>query len=175
MTQVQALKQEPRIIRSVEGSVTAHGIYCLFDNQPRVMLARHLAAKYDMTPERYREVCGLPAEYPMVALGYKSEKAFQHDSALRHQRKSGKPRLSIVGKDFNPADHPPIVRSAKGSVTENLVYCLLDGEGTAFPATHVFNKFGMGWADYLHYCGLPFDYPCIAPYYGGSRKFIEAD
>ncbi|MCZ7861799.1 MucR family transcriptional regulator [Agrobacterium salinitolerans] len=63
----------PKIIRSAEGSVTDDGIYCLFDNQRRVMLSRYVEAKYGMTPDRYKEYCGLPADYPMTAKSYEEE------------------------------------------------------------------------------------------------------
>jgi predicted transcriptional regulator len=34
------------------------------------MLKRHLATRYNMTPEQYRQRWNLPADYPMVAPAY---------------------------------------------------------------------------------------------------------
>jgi predicted transcriptional regulator len=34
------------------------------------MLKRHLATRYNMTPEQYRARWNLPADYPMVAPAY---------------------------------------------------------------------------------------------------------
>lgn len=65
----------PAIVRPVEGSVTPQGIYCLFDGNRRTILKHYLDTKYRMTPEQYREVCGLPEDYPMVAPEYAAEKA----------------------------------------------------------------------------------------------------
>jgi predicted transcriptional regulator len=45
-------------------------IVCLEDGLKFKSLKRHLRARYDMTPEQYREKWGLPSDYPMVAPGY---------------------------------------------------------------------------------------------------------
>ena len=34
------------------------------------MLKRHLATRYNLTPEQYRQRWNLPADYPMVAPAY---------------------------------------------------------------------------------------------------------
>jgi predicted transcriptional regulator len=67
--------ENPKIIRPMEGSVTNEGIYCLFDNERRVMLFRYVLAKYGMTPEEYRSFCDLPADYPMIAASYAEAQA----------------------------------------------------------------------------------------------------
>lgn len=62
------------MVRPVEGSVTHSHIYCLFDNVPRVLMARYLMNRYHMTPEEYREHCGLPDDYPMASPAYVAER-----------------------------------------------------------------------------------------------------
>ena len=54
----------------VKKSVTDEYIICLEDGKKFKSLKRHLRAKYDMTPEEYREKWGLPYDYPMVAPSY---------------------------------------------------------------------------------------------------------
>ena len=54
----------------VKKSVTDDYIVCLEDGKKFKSLKRHLRAKYDMTPEEYREKWGLPYDYPMVAPSY---------------------------------------------------------------------------------------------------------
>ncbi|MEM5517959.1 MucR family transcriptional regulator [Henriciella sp. AS95] len=55
---------------AVKKSVTDEHIICLEDGKKFKSLKRHLRAKYDMTPEEYREKWGLPYDYPMVAPSY---------------------------------------------------------------------------------------------------------
>jgi len=54
----------------VKRSVTSEYIICLEDGKKFKSLKRHLRTHYDLTPERYREKWGLPADYPMVAPSY---------------------------------------------------------------------------------------------------------
>ena len=54
----------------VKKSVTDDFLICLEDGKKFKSLKRHLRAKYDMTPEEYREKWGLPFDYPMVAPSY---------------------------------------------------------------------------------------------------------
>lgn len=159
--------ESPKIVRSAAGSVTPTGIYCLFDNVKRVMLHRHLAIEYQMTPEKYIEYCGLPTNYPMTSSEYVEEKrklsiegGASDDVSLR----SDDPKYPV---------NPPIVRDARGSVTRDKIVCLLDGEAMAFPANHVRDNYGMTWSQYLAYCGLPDDYPMVAPYYSGDDRYLN--
>ena len=39
------------------------------------MLKRHLATRYSMTPAQYRQRWGLPADYPMVAPAYATQRS----------------------------------------------------------------------------------------------------
>ena len=54
----------------VEESVTDDYIICLEDGKKLKMLKRYLKAKYDMTPDEYREKWNLPPDYPMVSKNY---------------------------------------------------------------------------------------------------------
>lgn len=64
----EASEAKPAI--PVKKSVTDDYIICLEDGKKFKSLKRHLRAKYDMTPEDYREKWGLPYDYPMVAPSY---------------------------------------------------------------------------------------------------------
>ncbi len=62
--------EEAKPAIAVKKSVTDDHIVCLEDGKKFKSLKRHLRAKYDMTPEEYREKWGLPYDYPMVAPSY---------------------------------------------------------------------------------------------------------
>ena len=66
-------RPEPAV--SVRKSVTPDHIICLEDGKKLKMLKRHLAAAYNMTPDQYRERWGLPADYPMVAPNYATQRS----------------------------------------------------------------------------------------------------
>ena len=55
---------------SVKKSMTPDYLVCLEDGKRFKSLKRHLRTQYNMTPEKYREKWGLPADYPMVAPNY---------------------------------------------------------------------------------------------------------
>lgn len=173
----------PKVRFPVEGSVQPDGIVCLFDGQKRVMLNRYLKSEYNMTPDEYREVCGLPDDYPMTASGYRDEKrrlAARDGGALPED--GGKPAKTKRPKAIDDVEHrdpspefpvnPPIVRGFEGSVTAAKIFCLLDGKGYQFLGPVVLEKYGMTWKQYLAYCGLPADYPSVAPIYGGGDKYL---
>jgi predicted transcriptional regulator len=68
----------------IERSVQQEHIICLEDGKKFKSLKRHLMARYNMTPEQYREKWGLPSDYPMVAPNYaatRSEMAKKLDLA----------------------------------------------------------------------------------------------
>ncbi|MEQ8556809.1 MAG: MucR family transcriptional regulator [Henriciella sp.] len=67
-TAVESPDVKPAI--PVKKSVTDDYIICLEDGKKFKSLKRHLRAKYDMTPEEYREKWNLPYDYPMVAPSY---------------------------------------------------------------------------------------------------------
>ncbi|MCX7284684.1 MAG: MucR family transcriptional regulator [Novosphingobium sp.] len=59
---------EPAV--SIRASVKNDHIVCLEDGKKLKMLKRHLATRYNMTPDQYRTRWNLPADYPMVAPAY---------------------------------------------------------------------------------------------------------
>ena len=54
----------------IKKSVQQDFIICLEDGKKLKMLKRHLATRYNMTPEDYRRRWGLAKDYPMVAPAY---------------------------------------------------------------------------------------------------------
>lgn len=65
---VEEPKPEPAV--SIRNSVKNDYIVCLEDGKKLKMLKRHLATRYNMTPDQYRARWNLPADYPMVAPAY---------------------------------------------------------------------------------------------------------
>jgi predicted transcriptional regulator len=59
---------EPAV--SIRSSIKNDHIVCLEDGKKLKMLKRHLATRYNLTPEQYRTRWNLPADYPMVAPAY---------------------------------------------------------------------------------------------------------
>ncbi|MDC7693489.1 MucR family transcriptional regulator [Asticcacaulis sp. DXS10W] len=55
---------------SIKKSVGADYIICLEDGRRFKSLKRHLASKYNLTPDEYRAKWNLPKDYPMVAPAY---------------------------------------------------------------------------------------------------------
>lgn len=69
-------------------SVFPDYIISLEDGRKYKSLKRHLATRYDLTPDEYRAKWGLPADYPMVAATYSAARsAFAKSSGLG--RKAG--------------------------------------------------------------------------------------
>jgi predicted transcriptional regulator len=66
--------ERPQPAVAIRKSVTPDYIICLEDGKKLKMLKRHLKTAYDMSPERYRERWGLPADYPMVAPNYAAQR-----------------------------------------------------------------------------------------------------
>ena len=64
----QADKPQPAV--PVKKSIFPDHIICLEDGKKLKMLKRHLKTSFNLTPDQYRERCGLPADYPMVAPDY---------------------------------------------------------------------------------------------------------
>jgi predicted transcriptional regulator len=59
----------------IKKSVGPDFLVCLEDGQKLRMLKRHLAMRYQMTPEQYRQRWGLAADYPMVAPNYAAQRS----------------------------------------------------------------------------------------------------
>jgi len=60
---------------AIKKSVTPDYIICLEDGKKLKMLKRHLKTSYNMSPDEYRAKWGLPADYPMVAPNYASQRS----------------------------------------------------------------------------------------------------
>lgn len=87
----------------VKKSITPDAIVCLEDGKAFKSLKRHLATKYNMTPDEYRARWGLPKDYPMVAPNYAAAR-----SALAKTMGLGQGRRK-------PEPAPVKGRKAKGS------------------------------------------------------------
>jgi predicted transcriptional regulator len=72
---VPAAQDKPSPAVAVRKSVTPDFIICLEDGKKLKMLKRHIKTRYNLTPEEYREKWGLPADYPMVAPNYASQRS----------------------------------------------------------------------------------------------------
>lgn len=67
--------ERPQPAVPIKKSVHSDYIICLEDGKKLKMLKRHLKTAYNMTPEQYRERWGLPADYPMVAPNYATQRS----------------------------------------------------------------------------------------------------
>jgi len=65
--------QKPAV--PIKRSVTPEFIICLEDGKKLKMLKRYLRSNYNLTPEGYRAKWGLPADYPMVAPNYSTQRS----------------------------------------------------------------------------------------------------
>ena len=59
----------------VKKSVMPTFLICLEDGRKLKMLKRHLAIRYNLTPDEYRRRWGLPKDYPMVAPAYAAQRS----------------------------------------------------------------------------------------------------
>jgi predicted transcriptional regulator len=60
---------------AIKKSVTPEYVICLEDGKKLKMLKRYLRSRYNLTPEEYRAKWGLPADYPMVAPNYATQRS----------------------------------------------------------------------------------------------------
>jgi predicted transcriptional regulator len=65
--------QKPAV--PINRSIKPDYVVCLEDGRKLKMLKRHLRTRYGMSPEEYRIKWGLPADYPMVAPNYSSQRS----------------------------------------------------------------------------------------------------
>ena len=74
---VEAEKPAEALVPAVpiRKSVTPEFIVCLEDGKKLKMLKRHLATRYNLTPDEYRQRWGLPNDYPMVAPAYAAQRS----------------------------------------------------------------------------------------------------
>ena len=87
-------------------------VICLEDGKKLTMLKRYLRVRYNMTPEQYRQKWRLPADYPMVAPNYRSDR-----SSLAKQTGFGQgpaspdqASLAETGQEPNLPAGPPVTR-----------------------------------------------------------------
>jgi predicted transcriptional regulator len=71
-TQEPLVEQQPSV--SIRSSVKPDYIVCLEDGKKLKMLKRYLASNFNMSPADYRAKWKLPADYPMVAPNYSSQR-----------------------------------------------------------------------------------------------------
>jgi len=84
-------RPEPAV--PIRKSVTNDFIICLEDGKKFKSLKRHLATKFGMTPQQYRERWGLPSDYPMTAPAYSAARSeFARKLGLGKKRAGGKRR-----------------------------------------------------------------------------------
>ena len=85
---------------SIRKSVTNEYIICLEDGKKFKSLTRHIGAKYNLSPNQYRQKWGLPHDYPMTAPSYskmRAEMAQQNGFGTREARDlHSRPRLALV-------------------------------------------------------------------------------
>ncbi len=85
---VEVPVEAPKPAIPVKKSVTPDYIVCLEDGKKFKSLKRHLRTQYDLSPEKYREKWGLPADYPMVAPNYaKARSELAKEMGLGQQRR----------------------------------------------------------------------------------------
>ena len=73
--QVEHAAEAPVPAVPIKKSVRPDFIICLEDGKKLKMLKRHLASRYNMTPEQYRQRWGLAKDYPMVAPAYAAQRS----------------------------------------------------------------------------------------------------
>ena len=85
----------------IKKSIRPEFLICLEDGKKLKMLKRHLATRYNMTPDQYRQRWGLPRDYPMVAPAYAAQR-----SALALQIGLGR-KAAPAPKKPEPTRTPP--------------------------------------------------------------------
>jgi predicted transcriptional regulator len=74
-TTAEVREEAPKPAVPVKKSVTPDYLICLEDGKKLKMLKRHLRTNYGMTPDEYKAKWGLPADYPIVAPNYASQRS----------------------------------------------------------------------------------------------------
>lgn len=83
----------PKPAVPVRKSVASDYIVCLEDGRRLKMLKRYLRTRYQLSPEEYRARWGLPADYPMVAPNYSTQRSlFAKRIGLGHSTSRTKQR-----------------------------------------------------------------------------------
>ena len=90
-------EQKPAV--PIKKSVTPDYLVSLEDGARYKSLKRHLATKYGLTPQAYREKWGLPNNYPMVAPNYAAARsAMAKSSGLGQKQKEAPAKRSKKAK-----------------------------------------------------------------------------
>ena len=90
-------EQKPAV--PIKKSVTPDYLVSLEDGARYKSLKRHLATKYGLTPQAYREKWGLPNNYPMVAPSYAAARsAMAKSSGLGQKQKEAPAKRSKKAK-----------------------------------------------------------------------------
>lgn len=71
------------------------------------MLKRHLQSAYGMTPQQYREKWGLPANYPIVAPSYSTQRSALAQKIGLGQTVRTAPDVAKPAEDQVPVTHIP--------------------------------------------------------------------
>ncbi len=66
--------------------------------------------------------------------------------------------------------NPKIIVLADQSVFDDYIVCMFDGQKRKMMHRHVMARYGMTWDEYKAYCGLPDDYPAVAPGYAREKS-----
>ena len=108
---VEAAPLKPAV--SIKKSITPDYIICLEDGKHFKSMKRHLATKFDMSPDEYRRKWGLPNDYPMVAAGYAAKR-----SELALSLGLGRKKSADVAEEPVPAAKPARAKKAKAPDAE---------------------------------------------------------
>ncbi len=66
-------KPEPAV--TIKKSITPNYVICLECGRKSLMLKRHLSVAHGLTPVEYRQMWGLPSDYPIVAPKYAQQRS----------------------------------------------------------------------------------------------------
>jgi predicted transcriptional regulator len=106
--QVEQAVEAPVPAVPIKRSVRPDFIICLEDGKKLKTLKRHLASRYNLTPEQYRQRWGLAKDYPMVAPDYAAQR-----SALAKKIGLGRKAVAAPPAKSAPAKPIPAARGRK--------------------------------------------------------------
>ena len=142
-------------------------LYCARDGQRTENLELYVDVTFDLGWEEYLSLAGLPPDFP------KTERLVPRlawTPPVDHlpQKLSPAPRRMQMLRESGTG--PKIVMPVEESITPDKIYCLFDRVGRSMITRHVRAKWGMTWDEYIEYCGLPADYPRVAPNYSEGKS-----
>jgi predicted transcriptional regulator len=90
---------KPEPVVTVRRSVRDDHLVCLVCGQQQKLLKRHLATHHDLTPQDYRAMFALKANYPMVAPAYAAQRsAMAKQFGLGQRQPLSKPKRASKRK-----------------------------------------------------------------------------